>query len=132
MVSTKNFENIFCISIFTKKNIELKPWFQCRSSTKHSYLPFPEIHLSPVILFLVFLHIFLPILPLGSISQCFQNFNGYIKGKIPLGRPRRRSEDNTRMYIKEIGINTRNWVGLAQEGDYWRDLVNAALSLRVA
>ena len=31
-------------------------------------------------------------------------------GKRPLGRPRRRWEDNIRMNIKEIGINTRNWV----------------------
>ena len=31
-------------------------------------------------------------------------------GKRPLGRPRRRWEDNIRMDLKEIGINTRNWV----------------------
>ena len=31
-------------------------------------------------------------------------------GKRSLGRPRRRWEDNFRMYLKEIGINTRNWV----------------------
>ena len=35
------------------------------------------------------------------------------------------------MYLKEIGINTRNWVGSAQVRDYWRVLVNAALILRV-
>ena len=35
------------------------------------------------------------------------------------------------MDIKEVGINTRNWIDLAQDGVYWRDLVNAALSLRV-
>ena len=32
---------------------------------------------------------------------------------------------------KEIGINSRNWVDSAQDRDYWRDLVNAALNLRV-
>ena len=47
------------------------------------------------------------------------------------GRPRRRLEDNIRMDPKEIGINTRNWVDSAQDGDYWRALVNAALNLRV-
>ena len=47
-------------------------------------------------------------------------------GKRPLGRPRRRWEDNIRMDLKEIGIN-RNWDDSAQDSDYWRALVNAAL-----
>ena len=51
-------------------------------------------------------------------------------GKRPLGR--RRWENNIRMNLKEIGINTRNWVDSAQDRDYWSDLVNAALNLRVA
>ena len=53
-------------------------------------------------------------------------------GNRPLGRPSYRWEDNIRMYLKEIGINTRNWVDLAQDRDYWRALVNAALNLRVS
>ena len=52
-------------------------------------------------------------------------------GKRPLGRPRRRWEDNIRMYLEEIGINARKWVDSAQDRDYWRALVNAALNLRV-
>ena len=52
-------------------------------------------------------------------------------GKRQLGRPRRRCEVNIRMYLKEIDINTRNWVDSGQGGDYWRALVNAALNLRV-
>ena len=51
--------------------------------------------------------------------------------KRPLGRPRRRWEDNIRMDLKEIGINTRNWVDSAQDRDFWRVLVNAELKLRV-
>ena len=51
--------------------------------------------------------------------------------KRPLRRPRRRWEDNIRMDLKETGINTRNWVDSAQNRDYWRALVNAALNLRV-
>ena len=35
------------------------------------------------------------------------------------------------MDLKEIGINTRNWVESAQDRDYWRALVNLALNLRV-
>ena len=52
-------------------------------------------------------------------------------GKRPLGRPGRRSEDNIRIHLKEIGINTRNWVHSTEGRDYWRALVNEALNLRV-
>ena len=52
-------------------------------------------------------------------------------GKRPLGRPRRRWEDNIRIDFKEIDMNTRNWVDSAQDRYYWRDLANAALNLRV-
>ena len=52
-------------------------------------------------------------------------------GKRLLGRPRRRWEGNIRIDIKEIGINTRNWVNSAQDRDYWRTLTNVALKLRV-
>ena len=50
---------------------------------------------------------------------------------ILLGRPYRRGEDNIRIDHKEIGINTRNWVDLARDMDYWRALVNAALNFGV-
>ena len=39
-------------------------------------------------------------------------------GKTPLGRPRRRWEENIRTDFKEIGINTRNWVDSTQDRDY--------------
>jgi hypothetical protein len=62
-------------------------------------------------------------------TSAFKNFKGKPTGKRPLGRPRRRYEDNIRMDLKEIGINTRNCVDLAQDRDYWRALVNAAFNL---
>ena len=49
----------------------------------------------------------------------------------PLGRPRRRLEDNIRINLEEICINAWNWVDSAHDWDYWRALVNAALDLRV-
>ena len=52
-------------------------------------------------------------------------------GNIPLGTLKRRWEDNIRVGIKEIGINARNSDDSAQDRDYWRALVNAALNLRV-
>ena len=44
--------------------------------------------------------------------------SGTPTGKRPLGRPRRRCEENIRTNLKEKGINTRNWVDLAQDRDY--------------
>ena len=52
-------------------------------------------------------------------------------GNRSLVRPRHRWEDNIRTDLKEIGINTRNWVDSAQDRDYWRAFKNAALNLRV-
>ena len=45
--------------------------------------------------------------------------------------PRRRWENNVRMDLKEIGVNTREWINLAQNRDYWIAPVNAALNLWV-
>ena len=61
----------------------------------------------------------------------FKILTGKPTGKRRLGRPRRRWEDNIRMDLEEICINAGNWVDSAQDRDYWRALVNAALNLRV-
>ena len=63
--------------------------------------------------------------------SAFKILAGKPTGKRPLGRPRHRWEDNIRMDLKEIGINTRSLVDLVQDKDYWRVLVNVALSLLV-
>ena len=63
--------------------------------------------------------------------SAFKILTGKPTGKSPLERPRRRWEDNIRMDLEEIGINAGNWVDSAQDRDYWRFLVNAALNLRV-
>ena len=48
--------------------------------------------------------------------SAFKNLTGKPTGKRPLGRPRRRWEDNIRMGLEEIGINVNNWVGSARIG----------------
>ena len=60
-------------------------------------------------------------------KSAFKIITGEPTGKRPLGRLRRRWEDNIRMKLKEIGINTRNWFDSTQDRDYWRAVVNAAL-----
>ena len=64
--------------------------------------------------------------------SAFKILTGKPTGKRPLGRPRHKQDDNIRMDLKEIGINMRNWVDLAQDMDYWRVLVHATLSLQVS
>ena len=64
--------------------------------------------------------------------SAFKIFAGKHTGKRTLGKPRHRWEDNIRMDLKEIGINTSNWVDSAEDMDYWRVLINVALILQVS
>jgi hypothetical protein len=53
------------------------------------------------------------------------------EGKRPLGRPRRRWEDNIKMDLREIGLEIVDWIHLSQGRDQWRALINTVMSLRV-
>jgi hypothetical protein len=54
---------------------------------------------------------------------------GKSEGKGPLGRPRRRWEDNIKMDLQEVGGG--DWMELAQDRDRWRALVSTVMNLRV-
>jgi hypothetical protein len=56
---------------------------------------------------------------------------GKPEGKSPLGRPTRRWEDNIRMDLQEMGCGGMDWIGLAQDRNRWRAIVNAVMNLRV-
>jgi len=56
---------------------------------------------------------------------------GKPEGTRPLGRPRRRWVDIIRMDLQEVGCGYMDWIGLAQDRDKWRKLVNAVMNLRV-
>ena len=56
---------------------------------------------------------------------------GKPEGKRPLGRPRRRWEDNIKMDIQEVGGRCEKWMELAQDRDRWRALVSTVMNLRV-
>jgi hypothetical protein len=53
------------------------------------------------------------------------------KGKRPLGRPRRRWEDEIRMDVRDIGFGGVNWIRLAQDRDRWQPVVSAVMNLLV-
>jgi hypothetical protein len=51
--------------------------------------------------------------------------------KRPLGRLRRRWEDNIKIDLREIGWGGMNWIDLAQDRGQWRTLVNTVINFRV-
>jgi hypothetical protein len=53
------------------------------------------------------------------------------EGKRPLGRPRRRWEDNINMDIQEVKCGGMDWIDLAPDKDSWRAFVNAVMNLRI-
>ena len=55
---------------------------------------------------------------------------GKPEGKRPLGRPRRRWEDNIKTDLQEVGGGCRDWMELAQDRDRWRALVSTVMNFR--
>jgi hypothetical protein len=53
------------------------------------------------------------------------------KGKIPLGRPSCRWEDNVKVDLQEVGCDVMGWIKLAQNRDRWQALVDAMMNLQV-
>ena len=67
---------------------------------------------------------------MGEGRGVYRILVGKLEGKRPLGRPRRRWEDNIKMGLQEVGCGGMDWIELAQDGDRWRALVNAVMNLR--
>ena len=68
---------------------------------------------------------------MGNRIDVFRVLVGKPEGKRPLGRPRRRWEDNIKMDLQEVGCGFMDWIELAQDRDRWRKLVNAVMKLWV-
>ena len=56
---------------------------------------------------------------------------GKPEGKRPLGRPRRRWEDNIKMVLEEVGMGCGDWMELAQDRDRWWALLTTVMKFRV-
>jgi hypothetical protein len=68
---------------------------------------------------------------MGKKRDAYRLLMGKPEGRRPLGRPRRRWVDNIRLDLREIGWGAVDWIGLAQDRNRWRALVNSVLNLRV-
>jgi hypothetical protein len=67
----------------------------------------------------------------GEKRNAYRILVGKPDGKRPLGRHRRRWEDNIRMDLREIGWSGTDWIDLAQDREQWRALVNMVMNLQV-
>jgi predicted small integral membrane protein len=68
---------------------------------------------------------------MGEMKNAYRLLVGKPGGKRPLGRPRRRWVDNIRIDLGEVAWGNVDWIGLAQDRNRWRALVNSVLNLRV-
>jgi len=68
---------------------------------------------------------------IGERRVVYRVLVGKPEGRRPLGRPRRRWEDNIRMKFREVGCGCVDWMELTQDRDRWRALVSAVMNFRV-
>jgi hypothetical protein len=68
---------------------------------------------------------------MGEKRNVYRLLVGKPEGWRPLGRPRRRWLNNIRMDLVEVGWGKVDWIGLAEDRDRWRALVNSVLNLQV-
>jgi hypothetical protein len=68
---------------------------------------------------------------LARIGNAYRILVGKPEGKRPLGRPRRRWMDNSKMDLRGIRCGVMDWFDLSQDRDKWRALVNAVMNFRM-
>ena len=68
---------------------------------------------------------------MGERRDVYRVSVGKPEGKRPLGRPRRRWENNIKMDLQEVGCGGMDWIDLAHDMDRWRAFMNAVMNLRV-
>jgi hypothetical protein len=67
----------------------------------------------------------------GEKRNAYRILVGKPEGKRPLGRSRRRWEDNIKLGLRHIGWYGMDWIDVAYDTDHWRALVNTVMNLRV-
>jgi hypothetical protein len=122
------FENRVLRKIFGPKRKEDGPWRKLHNNELHSLYSSPNIvrviksrrmrwvgHVAHM----------------GERKSIYRVLVGRPESKKPLGRPRRRWEDDIKLDLREIGIDGANWIQLAQDWVQWRAFVNTVMNLQV-
>jgi hypothetical protein len=68
---------------------------------------------------------------MGERRGVYRVLVGRPDSKRPLWRPRRRSDDNIKLDLRETGIDGTNWIQLAQDRVHWWAFFNTVMNLRV-
>jgi hypothetical protein len=121
------FENRVLRRIFGPKREEDGPWRKLYNDQFHSLYSSPNIFR---VIKLRRMRWAGHVARMGEGRGVYRFLVGRPKGKRPLGRPRRRWEDDIKMDLREIGIDGTNWIQLAQDRVQWRACVNTVMNLR--
>jgi hypothetical protein len=68
---------------------------------------------------------------MGEGRGAYRILLGRPEGRRPLGRPRRRWEDNIKINLQEVGWKGVDWIDMTEDRDRWRAVVSAVMNLRV-
>jgi hypothetical protein len=68
---------------------------------------------------------------MGEGRGVYRVLVGRPEGKRPMGRPRRRWEDNIKLDLREMGIYGMNWIHVAQDKVQWQAFVNTVMNFQV-
>jgi hypothetical protein len=124
---TEGFENTVLRRIFGPKREEVGSWRKLRNEV-HSLYSSPNI-----------VRVIISrrmrwaghVARMGKGRGAYRVVVGRLESKRPLGRPRRRWEDNIKIDLREIGIDGANWIQLAQDRVQGRTFVNTVMNHRV-
>jgi hypothetical protein len=110
-------ENRVLRRLFGPKREEDGSWRKLHNDELHSLYSSPNI---------------VRVARMGERRGVYRVLVGRLEGERPLGRPRRRWENNNNMDLREIGVDGANWIQLAQYRVQWRAFVKTVVNLRVS
>jgi hypothetical protein len=122
------FENRVLRMIFGSKREEDRSWRKLHNDELHSLYSSPNIVMAIKSRRMKWAG---HVARIGEWRDVYRVLVGRPEGKKPLGRPRRRWEDNIKMDLREIGIDGANWTRLAQDRVQWRAFVNMVMNFRI-